>query len=103
MAKLSTHQIREQARKIIANNNGGIQYSDLHEQIAAISPETPKNTIHGSIWDLHLRFPQEISKPSRGLFVPGVAAPAKNEKGEEAATEIPKHKEEDFYEPFAEW
>src|SRR5207237_2066352 len=38
-----------------------------------------------------------------GLFVPGVAAPAKNEEGEEPAPEIPKHKEEDFYGPFAEW
>jgi len=103
MAKLSTHQIREMARKIIASNQGGIRYSDLHEKIAALNPETPKNTIHGSIWDLHLRFPQEISKPSRGLFVPGVAAPPKNGVVEEIPVEPPKFKEDDFYEPFAEW
>lgn len=102
MAKLSTHQIREEARKIIASNKGGIRYSDLHEQISRISPETPKNTIHGAIWDLHLRFPQEISKPSRGLFVPGAAAPTSDER-RQVAPETPKHKEEDFYEPFAEW
>src|SRR5262245_36991434 len=102
MAKLSTHQVREVARKIIATNPGGVKYGDLHEQISEMSPETPKNTIHGSIWDLHLRFPQEISKPSRGLFVPGPAAPAKEDVAE-VVPEIPKQKEEDFYAPFAEW
>jgi hypothetical protein len=103
MSKLSTHQIREEARKIIAKYKGGIRYSDLHEQIADWNPETPKNTIHGSIWDLHLRFPQEISKPSRGLFVPGAATPAKIAEAAEVALQVQKYKEEDFYEPFAEW
>jgi len=103
MAKLSTNQIREIARKIIASNKGGIRYSDLHEQIATLNPETPKNTIHGSIWDLHLRFPQEIGKPSRGLFVPGGATPANSVATEEISVVNQKYKEEDFYEPFAEW
>lgn len=103
MAKLNTSQIRDAARKIIAENKGGIRYSDLHEQIAAISPETPKNTIHGSIWDLHLRFPQEISKPSRGLFVPGQAGSIENVVAGPVPPPLSKFKEEDFYEPFAEW
>jgi hypothetical protein len=103
MAKLSTHQIREVARKIIASHKGGVKYGDLREQIAVANPETPNKTIQGSIWDLHLRFPQEISKPSRGLFVPGVTVPAKQEQEEAPAPELPKLKEEDFYGPFAEW
>lgn len=103
MAKLNTSQIRDVARKIIAENKGGIRYSDLHEQIVAISPETPKNTIHGSIWDLHLRFPQEISKPSRGLFVPGEAGSIENAATGTVPTPLSRFKEEDFYESFAEW
>lgn len=103
MAKLNTNQIRETARKIIANNKGGIRYSDLIAQISTPNPETPTNTIHGSIWDLHLRFPQEINKPSRGLFVPIGVAPPGPEKGKNGPPEISKYKEEDFYEPFAEW
>lgn len=103
MAKLSTNQIRETARKIIASNKGGIRYSDLIGQISTPNPETPTNTIHGSIWDLHLRFPQEISKPSRGLFVPVGASPVSPEMAKELPPEIAKFKEEDFYEPFAEW
>jgi hypothetical protein len=103
MAKLSTHQIREKAREIIAKNKGGIQYGDLHKQISAIGPETPLNTIHGSIWDLHLRFPQEIGKPSRGLFVPTGAGHSDQEPTKELSPEILKHKEDEFYEPFSEW
>lgn len=103
MAKLSTHQIREVARKIVAENPGGIRFADLKSQIAGPNPETPQNTIHGSIWDLQLRFPQEIAKPSRGLFVPGGTAPANAEETEELPAETPKSKEDAFYEPFAEW
>jgi hypothetical protein len=103
MAKLSTNQIRELARKIVASNKGGIKYSNLEEQIATPNPETPKNTINGSIWDLHLRFPQEISKPSRGLFVPVGASTPNSVAVEEVPAVNTKYKEEDFYEPFAEW
>src|SRR5439155_20977719 len=75
MAKLTTHQIRELGRNIVANSKGGVRYGDLIEQIALPNPETPRNTIHGSVWDLHIRFPQQISKPSRGLFAPVTLEP----------------------------
>lgn len=97
MSKLSTHQIRDRARKIVASNKGGIRYGELIEQILSNDPETPKNTIHGSIWDLHIRFPQEISKPSRGLFLPMTSTPAEPED------EPGEFKESDFYESFADW
>jgi hypothetical protein len=103
MAKLSTNQIREKAREIIANNEGGIKYSDIVDQILVLSPETPKNTINGSVWDLHIRYPQEIGKPSRGLFVPITGIPARTDTPVEPAAETPKFSEADFYEAFAEW
>jgi hypothetical protein len=103
MAKLSTHQIRELARQIVAQNKGGIRYGDLIEKISAPNVETPINTIHGSIWDLHLRYPQEISKPSRGLYVPSDGTSAVLASAPEPAKTPPKFKEEDFYEPFASW
>jgi hypothetical protein len=103
MAKLSKNQIQEKAREIVAGNKGGIRYSDLIKNISTPNPETPINTIHGSIWDLHLKFPQEITKPSRGLFVPSGTGPVKPGNGE-VEIEVPeKFKEEDFYEPFSEW
>ena len=41
MSKLTTNQIRDLARKIIAARPGGIRYSELVQEIAAQGPETP--------------------------------------------------------------
>jgi hypothetical protein len=70
MAKLNRFQIREKAREIVAENPGGIRFGALVERISQESPETPYNTISGSIWDLEKTAPAEISKPSRGLYKP---------------------------------
>lgn len=105
MAKLNKRQIQDLAKSIIKASQGGIRYSDLVRRIQEAGAETPVNTIHGSVWNLASEFPVEIAKPSRGLFVsadstlvpssamttaPGVVTPAKT-------------REEDYYEPFAEW
>lgn len=106
MAKLSGQQIRNLARSIIAENPGGIRYSALVEKISEQSAETPKNTIHGSVWNLDALFPNEISKPSRGLFTPaGKQGNETVETGstEQIATTGLKVRESDFYEPFAQW
>jgi hypothetical protein len=105
--KLNVKEIKDLARRIVAGNPGGIRYSELVRQIKAESPETPTNTIHGSVWDLHLKFPLEIAKPSRGLYQP---AGAQEVSGAEAVTEsavetTPRGvlSESDFYAPLAEW
>ena len=54
MARLSVKEIREKARAIVAENPGGIRYAVLVEKIGEQSPETPKNTIQGSMWNLML-------------------------------------------------
>lgn len=98
MAKLGTKQIKELAKQIVAQSPGGIRYSALVERIASEHRETPKNTIHGSVWDLDKTFSGEIFKPSRGLFTMD---------GERIAPPPfeppPAIKEADFYESFAEW
>ncbi|HEX4075875.1 MAG TPA: hypothetical protein VHX49_10785 [Candidatus Acidoferrales bacterium] len=76
------------------------------------APETPRNTVHGSVWNLDSRFPNEIAKPSRGLFTPvpvvvsGVV-PGSESVGLGSTEQVSpagiKVKESDFYEPFAEW
>jgi hypothetical protein len=103
MAKLSVNQVREEARKIVAKNPGGIRYGDIIEQISTANPETPVNTIHHSVWDLHRRYPQAITKPTRGLFVPTTTAPSEPAPAIEPEAELPTFKESDFYESFAEW
>jgi hypothetical protein len=97
MAKLPGNKIRDFALEIVAQNPGGIRYRDLTKGIAAAHPETPMNTIHGSVWDLATRFPDKVVKPSRGLFKPAGA------NAVDAPLPISKFKEEDFYEPFADY
>ena len=70
MAKLTRKQIKELAKSIIASNPGGIRFSSLVYQILQQNPETPENTIRGSVRNLEEQFPQEVRKPSRGLYTP---------------------------------
>jgi hypothetical protein len=46
----------------------GIRYMELAKKILAAAPETPFNTIVGSLHDLSLKN-QDIMRPSRGLWV----------------------------------
>lgn len=91
---------------IVAENPGGIRYSELVERISQQTRETPRNTIHGSVWNLDTIFPNEIAKPSRGLFTP-VAKPSNEAADVGSAEEIApsgvKIKEAEFYQPFADW
>ena len=99
LAKLSIQQIRELAIQIVRQNPGGVRYADLKRAIWEQHPETPRSTIHAGIWDLHMRRPDLIQKPSRGLFVcvgdSGGPPPS--------VPQVNPPKEEEFYAPFAEW
>jgi hypothetical protein len=106
MARLGVKEIKQLARSIVLSKPGGIRYSALMNEISQRGPETPKNTIEGAIWNLHAIFPNEISKPSRGLFTP--AEKSENETvvigdAEQVGPAGVKVKESDFYDPFAEW
>ncbi len=106
MAKLTGKQIKDLAKSIVASKPGGIRFSSLVNQISQQNPETPENTIHGNVWDLDKAFPNEIGKPSRGLFT--LIGKKENDTVSVGSTEqvAPtgiKVKEVDFYEPFAEW
>ncbi|MGA9628118.1 MAG: hypothetical protein WBQ65_26835 [Bryobacteraceae bacterium] len=105
--KLSGQQIiRDRARSIIAANPGGIRYSVLVDAICQEAPQTPENSVEASVWNLDALFPNEIAKPSRGVF-----APIKRSGNEEVsvgdtdpnAIGSAKVEEAGFYEPFAQW
>lgn len=104
MAKLSTSEIKDLAKKLIAQNPGGIRYAELVRRIQAEAPETPVNTINGSIWNLDTQFPTEISKPSRGLFSAvdsdSVQAAGTTTNGK---LKIERSLEADYYSSFADW
>ena len=97
-------KIIPKAVEILKLNPDGIHYSDLVRKISQEFPDIPVNTIHGTVWDLATRLPNEVYKPARGLFR------HVNFKEEEISKEerkLPfeavKIKEEDFYKPFANW
>ena len=104
MAKLTMKQIVELGRKIIAESPGGIHYADLVRRISKTSPENSVGVIEVGIWNLHRKFPQEIAKPSRGLFMPVGAPPEPpvGKGGTPGQAETVKD-ESAFYAPFAEW
>jgi hypothetical protein len=107
MAKLPVAEIKRLALSIIADHPGGIRYAELVDAIATQHPETPRNTIHGSAWNLAAVFPDQVTKPSRGLFKPASVPDEEepDEKTEKIATTDAgvKLREFDFYEPFAQW
>jgi hypothetical protein len=101
MAKLTRKQIKEQAKSIIASNPGGIRFSSLVDQIWQQNPETLENTIHGSVRNLEKQFPQEVGKPSRGLYTP--IGTKENDTASAGSPEQIAPTTGVKVEPFAEW
>jgi hypothetical protein len=100
MAKLTVKEIHQEALNIIAARSGGIRYTELRRAIQERRPETPLSTIGACVWDLDKIFPDKVSKPSRGLFQP---AGIRDVVPLEPTISAGKMREQDFYEPFAEW
>jgi hypothetical protein len=101
MPKLTVAQIKSLALQIVQGSPGGIRYSELVQTISSQNPETPKNTIHGSVWNLAANYPDIVTKPSRGLFKPANSDAV--DPDELLPPPVAKIKEEDFYEAFAQW
>src|SRR4051794_9980877 len=72
MAILGTKQIREAAREIVLGHPQGIRFKEIVGQVSARYPEAMNRTkIEAQVANyLVPAFPGEISKPSRGLYVP---------------------------------
>ena len=97
-------KIIAKAIEILKSNPDGVRYSDLVRKIHEKFPEIPVNTIHGTVWNLETRVPNEVYKPARGLFRHvDFKEEEISKKEQKIPPEIEKIKEEDFYEPFAKW
>jgi hypothetical protein len=113
MAKISTNEIRERALRYLNEAPQGIRYMELVKKVHDSAPETPINTVHGSVYSLSKT--HEIVRPSRGLWVlkkyaqsvesevKGVAERQNKEIEVEARGERIKLAEEEFYGAFADW
>jgi hypothetical protein len=91
--------IRNKAVELIKNNAKGLRYSELQRELQSCFPNTSPNTIAGSSWDLDETRHKKIYKPTRGLFRYKLGSVEESEEIVEVIT--PTLREEDFYEPFA--
>ena len=98
--------IRSKAIEIIESQPTGIRYSQLIKLIHEALPEIPLNTIHGNVWNLETKVPEQVVKPARGVYLaPRYVEPRSAEPEPISPEPAPEEQvyEEHFYEPFAEW
>jgi hypothetical protein len=82
----------------LRKNPDGLRFSELKRLAAKRFKGVAAGTIHGAVYVLSDW--EEVTKPSRGLFqLHEFSEQAPNKSKELKA----KHKEQEFYEPFAEW
>jgi hypothetical protein len=94
-------EITNKARAFLEGEPEGLRYSVLVKRLVEALPQIPPNTIHGTVWNLDAKHPDEFYKPAKGVF-----RHVKFKDGEPQAPEVPavpKIKEEDFYASFAEY
>lgn len=94
-----TQRIRTAALEILKNHHSGIKYQDLIREIHDELPDCGENTIAGKMWNLDKIYPQKVEKPARGLF----RLIQSTTRDEESVSPVVKIKEEQFYQPFADW
>lgn len=103
MAKIG-ERIVTRALELLREHPDGLRYSDLTKRIAESDGSFNTNTIHGNIWNLDAKLPGKVYKPSRGLFrLVEFRDESTDQLREELVDTIPQVREEDFYEPFADW
>ena len=98
-------QIAKKAFEVLEAAPEGVRYSDLVSRVGQLDSSFNLNTIRGTVWNLHEQYPDRVYKPSRGLFrLKKYRDPETDELKPELGPKQPrKFKEEEFYEPFADW
>lgn len=106
MAETNKQKNIDAALRLLGENRDGLRYSQLLALVGKAIPGMNQNTIRGSIWNLDQTHPGEVYKAAKGLFrltkyqgaEPALQGPAPLPLP--AARQI---REEDFYQPFADW
>jgi hypothetical protein len=63
-----TERINTRALELLEQHPEGLRWSELLSRIEASDPNFHPKTVNGCVWKLVERFPDEVYKPSRGLF-----------------------------------
>ena len=98
-------QVVEKAFEILENSPEGVRYADLVRRVGALDSSFKPAAIRGNVFDLHVQHPDRVYKPYRGLFrLTKYRDPETDElKSERVPKQPKKFKEEEFYQPFADW
>lgn len=104
MAKIGD-RIIQQALQILGDRPEGVRFSDLKRLVAASEPTLNTNTIHGNLWNLDVRRPRKVYKPSRGLFrLVEFEDIDTDQLKDDLISPVPARIDETtFYAPFADW
>lgn len=98
-------EITKKAIELLDGVPEGLRYSELARRIIEQDGSFKPGTVSGTVWNLDERLPDQVYKPSRGLFrlTKYRAADTDQLKDELVPKQPKKYKEEDFYELFADW
>lgn len=99
-------KITRKAKDILAASPDGIRFSELVNRLKEAIPGEAHGNFTGAIWNLDARFPNEVYKPSRGLFRLTRFRPDDESLAGLATTiesETDEVREASFYQPFADW
>lgn len=100
----SREQIIAKALELLSSAPNGIRYSEFVRSVHEALPQIPKNTVHGTLWNLDVRLPEQVFKPARGLWLHAkFRDAARPEQPKVVSAEKEKVIEKAFYEPFASW
>ena len=98
--------IRKKALELLESNPDGLQYTNLKTKIHESNSSFNLNTINGNIWNLDTVYPDEVYKPSRGLFRLLKHRPTDHEIPSEQLVDTASQnriEEDRFYAPFSDW
>jgi len=98
-------KITIKAKEILDKSPGGVRFSELVNSLREFFPGEAYGNFTGAIWNLDTRFPDEIYKPSRGIFrlVEFKADESVPTAPDVSNKNLGQIREDMFYQPFADW
>ena len=95
--------IADKAVKLLAQKREGLRYTVLVEKVKAALPDMSINTIRGTLVGLVESRPEEVYKPTQGLFCHTSYQEGNNSADTNKTVAVAAPREQDFYAGFAEY
>ena len=98
-------RIKLRAVELIKASPDGLRYSELFRKLRDGPPSFNAGTINSTIWNLDAVLPELVWKPSKGLYRHTSYKEVQSVEESNASIEQPQPKirEDQFYQPFADW